>query len=219
MTTKDRILLESKAWRLEKISLDKNYFARLDAMHNPKILWISSSDSLASIRDMTNTEPGDIIVYQNVAAQVRQDDISMMAILEDALEVCQVSHIIICGYSHCTGIRDVILGADDRPAVKEWLRNLRTLYERHREQLRDLPFEEQEKILSELNIREQVNNLGAIPSIQRAWEKTDFPQIYGWYFDLATGTLKEVFSLEKNHRIKQLSTLVENGSLAKSMAS
>lgn len=219
MMTKNRILLESKAWREEKLSLDKKYFERLNEMHDPKILWISSTDSLASIREMTNTEPGDIIVYQNLGAQVKADDVSLMAVLEDAVEVSQVSHIIICGFSHCTAIRDVLLGTDDHPAVKLWLKDLHDLHDRHANELANLAFEEREKILSELNIREQVVNLSKIPVIQKAWEKRDYPEIYGWYFDLATGTLKEVFSLEKNHKIQQISTLNDNPSRLNATAS
>jgi carbonic anhydrase len=210
MTTKDRILLESKAWREEKLSLDENYFQRLNQMHHPKILWISSADSLASIREMTNTEPGDIIVYRNVGTQVRQDDAGIMAVLEEAVEVSSVSHIIVCGYSHCSGIRAVLQGKDTGPAVKEWLKNLRALYEANQSSLRGLPFEEQEKVLSELNIRQQVINLSKSAVIKKAWEKSDAPAIYGWYLDLASGTFQEVFSLERNHRLKQVSSLSEN---------
>jgi carbonic anhydrase len=209
MTTKERILLESKAWAEEKLSLDKDYFKRLDGMHNPKILWISSSDSLVPVREITNSEPGDVLVYRNIGTQVREDDISLMAMIEDAVEVSQVKHIVICGYSHCSGVRDVLQGNDDRPAAKEWLKNLRALYEEHRDTLELLPFEQKEKYLSELNIREQVLNLSYLPAIQRAWEKTDYPKIFGWYFDLLSGSLKEVFSMETNHKLKQISTLVE----------
>jgi carbonic anhydrase len=208
MTTKERILLESKAWRQEKLSLEPEYFVRLNNMHQPKILWISSTDNLVSIREMTNTDPGDIIVYRNLGTQVRLDDPSLMAVVEDAVEVHGVSHIIICGYSHCTAIGDVLRGTDKlRPQMQNWLSNLRGLYERNLDELAGLPFEGQEKLLSELNIREQVKNLASFPSIQKAWEKADSPHIYGWYFDLHQGLLREVFSLERNHRMKQHTTL------------
>jgi carbonic anhydrase len=219
MTTKDRILLENKAWRAEKLSLDENYFVRLNGMHDPKILWISSTDSLASIREMTNTEPGDIIVYRNLGAQVRLDDLSLMSVLEDAVEVSKVSHIIVCGYSHCSGISSVLQGQHLKPAVAEWLKNLRSLYDANSAMLRKLPFDEQEKILSELNIRQQVINLSKATVIKKAWEKSDFPAIYGWYMDLASGTFQEVFSLEKNHRLKQISTLSDNPDRIKITAS
>jgi carbonic anhydrase len=209
MTTRERILLETKAWRAEKLSLDENYFVRLNTMHNPKILWISSTDSLASMREMTNTEPGDIIIYQNVAAQVRLDDLSMMAILEEAVELCQVSHIIVCGFSHCTGITSVLNGAEKGPALTEWLTNVQLLYEANSHKLRKLPMPEQERMLSELNIRQQVINLSKVPVIKKAWQRTNLPAIHGWYLDLASGGLQEVFSLERNQGIKQVSSLNE----------
>ena len=208
MTTKERILLESKAWRLEKLNLDKTYFERLDSMHQPSILWIGSSDSLIPVRELTNTDPGDVLVYRNIANQVRPDDISMMAMIQDAVEVAGVKHIVICGYSHCDGIRDVLLGTDDRPAVKEWLRPLRQLYEQHEAEWEGLPFEQKEKKLSELNIRAQILNLSQVPAIQKAWTKTDYPRLFGWYFDLLDGTLIDVFSMETNHK------LVQEGSLS-----
>jgi carbonic anhydrase len=219
MRTKERILLESKAWREEKLSLDPDYFARLNEMHDPKILWISSADSLASVREITNTEPGDIIIYGNLGAQVREDDPSLMSLLEDAVENARVSQIVVCGYSHCAGIRQVLQNTLDNPMTSEWLSKLRGLYEKHINEIKDLPYEKQERLLSELNIREQVINLSHIACIQRAWEKRDYPEIHGWYFDLAKGTLQEVFSLEKNHRIKQLTSLNGNVSPIKITAS
>jgi carbonic anhydrase len=208
MTTKEKILLETKAWTLEKINLDPGFFTRLTEMHQPDILWISSSDSLIPVRELTNTDPGEILVYRNIASQIREDDISMMALIQDAVETAHVEYIVVCGYSYCSGIRDVLLGTDDRPALKEWLKNLRALYEEHHNELEALPFEQREKLLSELNIRQQVLNLSKLPTIQKAWEKTDNPKILGWYFDLLTGSVTEVFSLEKNHKLKQKTSLL-----------
>ena len=209
MTTKERILLESKVWKLDKESLDKEYFKRLDGMHHPKILWISSSDSLVPVEELINSEPGDVLVYSNIGTQVRADDLSMMAMIQDAVERFQVTHIVLCGYSHCSGIRNVLQGADDRPAVKEWLANLRALYEKNHDLFERLSFDKQEKILSELNIREQVLNLSKLAPIQKAWEKTDYPRIFGWYFDLLAGSLKEVYSMETNHKLKHVATLAD----------
>ena len=97
MTTKERILLESKAWVLEKTSRDKEYFNRLSSLHIPKILWVGSIDSLLPIREITNTEPGEILVYRNMGCIIKENDASFMAVLEDALEESHVNHIIICG--------------------------------------------------------------------------------------------------------------------------
>ncbi len=210
MTTKERILLESKAWRNEKLALDPDYFSRLSQLHHPKILWICPTDSLASIREMTNTEPGDIIIHGNLGAQVRADDESLMSVIEEAVTVYDVSQIIICGYSHCAAIRQVINGRTTSPFVRQWLSGLQELYDNNYVELQDLTPEQKEARLSELNIREQVVNLSKVPCIQKAWERRNFPEIHGWYLDLRQGTLQEVFSLERNHRLKQVSSLSEN---------
>ena len=207
MTIKEKMLLGAKAWVLEKLNLDKQYFERLSGMHTPKILWIGSSDSLIPVRELTNTEPGEILVYRNMASQVRTDDISFMATLEDAVEVSKVEYIIICGYSHCGGIRDVLLGADDRPHVKTWLAGLRELYERNADELDNLEFDKKEKRLCELNIKEQILNLSRLEAIQGAWERGNEPILLGWYFDLDTGSIKEIFSMESNYALQQLASV------------
>ena len=207
MTIKEKMLLEAKAWVLEKLNLDKSYFERLSSMHTPNILWIGSSDSLVPVRELTNTEPGEILVYRNMASQVKSDDISLMATIEDAIEVSRVEYIIICGYSHCGGIRDVILGTDDRPAVKKWLVGLRQLYENNAEELQDLEFDQKEKRLCELNIKEQILNLSKLEMVQKAWEISNNPILLGWYFDLNDGSIKEIFSMEANHKLKQVASV------------
>jgi len=207
MTIKEKMLLEGKAWVLEKLNLDKHYFRRLSGMHTPKIVWIDSSDSLVPVRELTNTEPGEILVYRNMASQVRTDDISLMAMLEDALEVSKVEYIIVCGYSHCGGISDVLVGADYRPHVRTWLAGLRELYERNADELNDLEFDEKEKRLCELNIKEQILNLSRLQVTQRAWERGNEPKLLGWYFDLNDGSIKEIFSMESNYKLQQVASV------------
>lgn len=196
MTLRERILLESKAWVLEKLALDKGYFERLSSMHVPEILWIGSSDSLIPVREITNTEPGQVLVYRNMGNLVKEDDLSLMALLEDALEIARVKIIILCGYSHCSSLREVIKGTE-KPFIREWLADLRTLYEQHRETLDLLPYEQKERRLAELNIERQVKNLSNLEIIKKAWQLSAFPKLYGWYFDLNTGSFTEVVSIDK----------------------
>jgi carbonic anhydrase len=208
MTLRERLFLESKAWAAEIKSLDRDYFGNLDGLHTPKILWIGSSDSLVHVNEVINADPGEVLVYRNIGNQVHQDDISLMALLEDAVVASKIENIIICGYSHCTGIRDVLLGMDNRPLVSEWLKQLRALYEVNREKLDQLDFQQRERKLAELNIELQIKNLSLVPCIQRAWEKRDIPKLYGWYFDLDRGSLKEIFAMEENHKLKKVASLV-----------
>lgn len=219
MKTKERIILETKAWKQEKLSIDREYFQRLSTRHRPKILWICSSDSLASIREMTNTEPGDILVYRNLGALVRDDDMSLMAVLEAAVEIHEITHIIVCGYSQCSAISEVLNFSHTAPAVKHWLAPLRQLYEANAEKFAGLSQGQSERLLSEISIKQQVINLSHISCIQKAWEKRDYPRIFGWYFDLQEGNLSEVFSLEDNHSLRQRSTIAQNGSGVNRIAS
>ncbi len=207
MTIKEKMLLEGKAWVLEKLNLDESYFARLSEMPTPNILWIASSDSLVPVRELTNTEPGEILVYRNMASQVRPDDISLMATIQDAIEVCRIEYIIVCGYSHCGGVRDVLLGSADRPYVNNWLSGLIELYHNNIDELQQLDFEQKEKRLSELNIKAQILNLSKLEVVQKAWEKSNKPMLLGWYFDLADGSIQEIFSMESNHKLKQVASL------------
>jgi len=195
MTVRERILLESKAWAQEKLLLDKKYFERLSAMHNPNILWIGSSDSLVPVREITNTEPGEILVYRNMGNLVKERDLSLMSVLEDALEVLEVKYIIVCGYSHCSSLREVIHGTE-KPFTREWLLDLRGTYELHHKELDPLPYEQKEQRLAELNIQQQIVNLSRLPIIQKAWKKSIYPKLYGWYFNLNTGSFKEIASHE-----------------------
>lgn len=207
MTSKEKMFLESKAWVLEKLSLDKTYFDRLSGMHAPNILWIGSIDNLVSFREIINADPGDVLVYRNMGVQVRGDDISLMATIQDAVEISKVEYIVICGYSHCSGIQDVVLGNDDRPYVKRWLGDLHDLYENRSDEFQDMDFEQRTKRLCELNIRAQIIKLSQLDVIQKAWEKGNDPILLGWYFDLNIGALKEIFSMESNYKLKQVASV------------
>jgi carbonic anhydrase len=207
MTPKEKMFLESKAWALEKLNLDSAYFERLSGMHKPEILWIGSIDSIAPVRELINADPGEVLVYRNMGVQVRQDDLSLMATIQDAVEVSQVEYIVVCGYSHCSGIQDVVLGNNDRPFVRRWLDELRNLYENRKEEFEDMDFEQRAKRLCELNIRAQILNLSQIHAIQKAWERGNTPILLGWYFDLNTGALKEIFSMEASYKLKQVASV------------
>ena len=202
------MLLESKAWVAEKLSLDKDYFEHLKKMPTPNILWIGSSDNLISIREVTNTEPGEIIVHRNIGSQVRADDLSLMATLEHAIEVSEVQYIIVCGYSNCNGIKEVIQGIEARTYMHKWLDELFDLYDRHASELEKLSESEKEKRLCELSIKAQILKLSVIDIVQKAWEKGSSPVLLGWYLDETAGSIKEIFSMTPKQNLKQVASVV-----------
>ncbi len=203
MTFKEETFLEAKAWAQEKLSLDREYFVKLASMHTPEILWIGSSDHLVPVEELTNTEPGELLVCRNICSQVRPDDIGMMALLEDAVLNARVQHIVVCGYSHCSGIRQIIQEAELGAHLGHWLENVKTLYESRRDQLIGLPLEQRERCLAELNIELQVQNLAQLPCIREAWQRRDSPRLHGWYFDLMTGNLRDICSMDRDARLKK----------------
>ena len=207
MTTKEKMFLESKAWAMEKLSLDKTYFDRLSKVNTPDIFWISSIDNLVPFREIINADAGEVLVYRNLGVQIRQDDLSLMASIYDAVEVSNVEYIVVCGYSHCSAIRDVVLGNDSRPYVKSWLKDLRDLYENKADEFQDMNFDARIKHLSELNIRSQIIKLSQFEVIQKAWQKGNYPILLGWHFDLSNGGLKEIFSMEANFKLKQVASV------------
>jgi carbonic anhydrase len=207
MKTKERILLETKAWLIEKLSMDNNYLSNLKRVAKRNILWIGSSDNLVSIREVTNTEPGEIIVHRNIAAQIRTDDINLMATLEDAIDE-GVEYIIVCGSSNCKGIREVVQGVDEQVYMHKWLDELIELYNEHAIELETLPQVEQEKRLCELSIKEQLLKLSELDIVQQTWERRASPSLLGWYFDLTTGTIKELFSMTARENLKHVASVV-----------
>jgi carbonic anhydrase len=210
MTIKEKMLLENKAWVMEQLSLDHRYFDHLSKKPKPSILWIGSVDNLISIREVTNTEPGEILVHRNMASQVRADDISLMATVEYAVETAAVEYIIICGYSHCSGIREVVQGQglDEKVHLNRWLEDLIQLYDNHTAEFNSLPINEKEKLLCELNIRAQILKLSKLDIIQNAWGRGNYPTLLGWYFDLNGGYIKEIFSMTQDKSLIQVARLV-----------
>ena len=204
MTIKERMLLESKAWLAEKLSLDKDYFEHLKRMPTPNILWIGSSDNLISIREVTNTEPGEIIVHRNIGAQVRNDDMSLMATLEHAIEVSEVQYIIVCGYSNCNGVKEVIQGVEERTYMHKWLDELFELYDHHASEFKPLSDVEKEKRLCEMSIKAQILKLSTLDIVQKGWERGSSPELLGWYLDETSGVIKEIFSMRPKQSLKQV---------------
>ena len=204
------MFLESKAWTLEKLSLDKSYFQRLASVSDPEIFWLGSIDNLVPVRELISAGPGDITVYRNIATQVREDDISLMGSLQSAVESFHVKYIIICGYSHCVGV-DTILHRKEQPThLKKWLEGLQEIYDLNREKFKGLTLDEKRQLLCELNIKAQITRLSQFEIIQKAWERNDYPILLGWYFDLMSGSLREIFTMEENHRVKQVSSVAPN---------
>ncbi|MEY2792404.1 MAG: hypothetical protein RJA76_396 [Bacteroidota bacterium] len=190
-----RLLLNNKAWASERLELDESYFNNLSKDQKPLFLWIGCADSRVPAEEITQSDPGDIFVHRNVANMVVHTDINLLSVLQYAVEVLEVKHIIVCGHYNCGGVK-AAMSKQDFGLINKWLRNIKEVYEKYSKELNEIN-DEQSKFnkLVELNVLEQVNNLAKTTIVQKAWHKNKYPHLHGWVFDMHIGEIKEVLNI------------------------
>jgi len=190
-----KLLLNNKAWASERLDLDDAYFNNLSKDQKPLFLWIGCADSRVPAEEITQSNPGDIFVHRNVANMVVHTDINLLSVLQYAVEVLEVKHIIVCGHYNCGGVKAAMTNKDFG-LINKWLRNIKEVYEKHLGELNEIT-DEQAKFnkLVELNVLEQVNNLAKTTIVQKSWQKRKYPHLHGWVFDLHIGEIKEVLDI------------------------
>lgn len=195
MRTYEKILLENKAWVEEMKLHNPDYFERLNSVEKPEILWLGSTDSRVEIGEITNTDPGEIIAYRNIANLVKEDCNSFMSVLRHALYKDEIQHIIICGHNHCSGIREVL--ADDHwDMVDAWLKEVFDTYEEHEHEFEGMDMAQKELYLAELNVKAQISKLEKLPEIQELWSSEGRPKLHGWLYNCDTGLIKSLVESE-----------------------
>jgi carbonic anhydrase len=185
----EELLRNNEAFVAEHLRLDPDYFAQLSQGQHPSFLWIGCSDSRVSPDSITGTQPGDMFVHRNIANLVVQTDMNLLSVLQYAVDVLAVEHVIVCGHYGCGGVR-AAMGEPRHGLIDHWLRSVKDteLYFAHA--LVDLGDHERFRRLVELNLDEQVYNLGKTSIVQNAWKRRRRPWIHGWVFDLATGYIR-----------------------------
>jgi carbonic anhydrase len=190
-----KLLLSNKAWASERLELDPSYFDNLSKTQTPLFLWIGCADSRVPAEEITNVGPGDIFVHRNVANMVVHTDINLLSVLQYAVEVLEVKHIIVCGHYNCGGVKAAMTN-HDFGLINKWLRNIKEVYEKHYEDLHDIKDETARfNKLVELNVAEQIQNLAKTSIVQKAWKKRQFPHLHGWVFDIHKGEINEVLNI------------------------
>ena len=197
MLAYDKLLFENKAWAREKQASDPDYFARLSTIQTPKFLWIGCSDSRVPADRITGTEPGEIFVHRNIANLVVNTDINMLSVLQYAVEVLKVEHVIVCGHYGCGGVA-AAMGNHHYGIINHWLKEIKDVYHTQRAEVDALPTpQERADRLVELNVIAQVFNLSKTSIVQQAWKTDKRPQLHGWVYGLTDGIIKEVCNV--NH--------------------
>ena len=187
-----RLLEGNRRWVQEKLALDSDFFTRLSQGQTPEFLWIGCSDSRVPANEITNTFPGEVFVHRNIANLVVHTDMNMLSVLQFAVEVLNVRHIIVCGHYGCGGVK-AALGNQQYGMIDNWLRNIKDVYRFHFDELDHIQDPAQlERRMVELNVIEQVYNLAKTSIVQNAWSQGDFPCVHGWVYDLADGLIRDL---------------------------
>ena len=202
MTTNEtyqRLLQGNRAF-IERISSqDPQFFERLSQAQTPKVLWIGCADSRVPANQITSTLPGELFVHRNVANVVVHTDMNLLTVLEYAVTVLKVEHVIVCGHYGCGGVL-AAMGQEHYGVIDNWLRHIKDVYRMHREELDAITDEEQKgRRFVELNVMEQVLNVCKTSTIQKAWEENQLPHVHGWVYDLANGKIKDLNCNIANH--------------------
>ena len=190
----EELLRNNKAFVAEKLSLDPGYFDKLAEGQHPEFLWIGCSDSRVTPNSITGTEPGDMFVHRNIANLVVQTDVNLLSVLQYAVEVLKVNHVIVCGHYGCGGVKAAMGHAHDG-LIDNWLRTIKDTQNYYWKQLQPLHEHERFDRMVELNVIEQVYNLGKTSIVQNAWKTNGRPHIHGWVFDLSTGYIEPQTSM------------------------
>ncbi len=204
MHTYEKLLLENKAWAEEQKLNNPTFFKELEAQQAPEFLWIGCSDSRVPANQITGTQPGEIFVHRNIANLVVNTDINMLSVLQYAVEVLKVKHVIVCGHYGCGGVK-AAMGQHHFGIINHWLKNIKDVYRMHREEIDALGTEEERvNRLTEINVTEQVFNLAKTSIIQKAWKQEQRPHLHGWVYGLSNGIIKPVCEMEPGHKLDPL---------------
>jgi carbonic anhydrase len=167
-------------------------------------MWIGCSDSRVPANELTGSQPGEIFVHRNVANMVVHTDLNMLSVLQYAVEVLKVKHIIVCGHYGCGGVR-AAMTQTSLGLINKWLRNIKDVYRIHRNEIDAIEDEtKRSNRLVELNVREQVMNLAKTSIVQSAWKKENRPDLHGWVYDLHDGIINPVFEILAGDHIDPL---------------
>ncbi len=184
----EQIFKNNQTWVNDKLGMDPNYFKNLADGQNPDILYIGCSDSRVTAEEIMGVKPGDVFVMRNISNMVSNLDLSAMSVIDYAVSILEVNHIVICGHYGCGGVK-AAMESKDLGILNPWLRNIRDVYRLHRDELKDIEDEEQKyRRLVELNVQEQCVNVIKTADVQIAVRQGKLA-VHGWVMDMATGKL------------------------------
>lgn len=181
----------NKAWAAAQVQQDPEFFSRLAKQQAPEYLWIGCSDSRVPANQITNLQPGEVFVHRNIANVVVQTDMNVLSVLQFAVEVLKVKHVIVCGHYGCGGVK-AALENQRHGLIDNWLRHIQNIARRREEELGDLDPAKALDRLCELNVVANAENVARTTIVQDAWDRGQPLDIHSWIYGLGTGRISPV---------------------------
>ena len=192
MSDPAQLLANNRQWAARVRAEDPGFFARLAQQQTPHYLWIGCSDSRVPANQITGLAPGEVFVHRNIANVVVQTDLNLLAVLQFAIDLLRVEHVIVCGHYGCSGVRATLAG--ERVGLADnWLRQVEAVYSKHQAVI-DARGDSADRLdrLCELNVLEQVVNVARTTVVQDAWARGQTLSIHGWVYGLHDGLLRDI---------------------------
>ena len=187
-----KILDNNKVWVQNALEKDPNYFKDLAKSQTPPRLWIGCSDSRVPANEIIGAKPGEVFVHRNIANMVVHSDMNMLSVLDYAVNVLKVKHVIVCGHYGCGGIK-AAMGNDSIGIIDNWIRHIKDVYRLHQNLLDSITDEnERFNTFVELNVKEQVFDLAKTSIVQSAWKNGRDLSLHGWAYGLNSGFVTDL---------------------------
>ncbi|MDB5114627.1 MAG: can [Mucilaginibacter sp.] len=188
----DSLLQGNRQFVENTLKVDPEYFTKLAKGQTPPVLWIGCADSRVPANQITNTKPGEVFVHRNIANMVIHTDMNMLSVLDYAVNVLAVKHVIVTGHYGCGGVIAAMTNKE-YGLIDNWLRHIKDVYRLHADELDAIKSEkERTNRLVEYNVIENVRNLCKTSIVQNAWQKGQTLGIHGWVYSLDTGIITDM---------------------------
>lgn len=201
----NKLLENNKEWVARKTKQDPDYFKRLSSGQKPPVLWIGCSDSRVPANEIIGAEPGEVFVHRNIANMVVHSDMNLLSVLDYAVNVLQVKHIIVCGHYGCGGVQTAMTNKHVG-IIDNWIRHIKDVYRFHQKELNEIE-DEKERFnrFVELNVVEQVLDLAKTSIVQGAWENNQELHVHGWVYDVKDGLINDLkITIKDNKNLSEV---------------
>lgn len=187
-----KILENNKVWVEKQLEIDADYFKDLSKGQNPPLLWIGCSDSRVPANEIIGAKPGEVFVHRNIANMVVHSDMNMLSVLDYAVNVLKVKHVLVCGHYGCGGVK-AAMGNESIGIIDNWIRHIKDVYRLHDAYLNSIEDEnERFNKFVEINVKEQVYDLTKTSIVQAAWKNGQDLTIHGWVYGLNSGFVTDL---------------------------